>query len=60
MFKRQFKFIICLCLIAVLIWIFGEILIALVLDLSSVLSWIWAMLMLAGTCAFSIWKCPRE
>ena len=60
MLKRQFKFIICLCLLAVLVWILGEVLIALVLDLSPVLSWIWAVLMLVGTCAFSVWKCPRE
>ena len=60
MLKRQFKFIMCLCLIAVLVWILGEVLIALVLDLSPVVSWIWAVLMLVGTCAFSLWKCPRE
>ncbi|MGN0584374.1 MAG: hypothetical protein ACI4JD_02860 [Ruminococcus sp.] len=60
MLKRQFKFIMCLCLIAVLVWILGEVLIALVLDLSPVVSWIWAVLMLVGTCAFSVWKCPRE
>lgn len=60
MLKRQFKFIMCLCLIAVLAWILGEVLIALVLDLNPVVSWIWAVLMLVGTCAFSVWKCPRE
>ncbi len=60
MLKRQFKFIVCLCLIAVLLWILGEVLIALVLDLSPIMSWIWAGIMLIGTCAFSVWKCPRE
>ncbi|MBQ8513779.1 MAG: hypothetical protein IJ496_00050 [Ruminococcus sp.] len=60
MLKRQILFIISLCLIAVLVWILGEVLIALVLDLSGVVSWIWAGLMLVGTCAFSVWKCPRE
>ena len=60
MLKRQFKFIMCLCLLAVLVWILGEVLIALVLDLHPVVSWIWAVLMLVGTCAFSVWKCPRE
>ena len=60
MLKRQFKFIMCLCLLAVLVWILGEVLIALVLDLNPVVSWIWAVLMLVGTCAFSVWKCPRE
>jgi len=60
MLKRQFKFIVCLCLIAVFVWILGEVLIALVLDLSPIISWIWAAIMLIGTCAFSVWKCPRE
>lgn len=60
MLKRQLKFIIFLCIIAVFAWILGEVLIALVLDLSPVISWIWAAVMLIGTCAFSIWKCPRE
>lgn len=60
MLKRQFKFIVCLCLIAVFVWILGEVLIALVLDLSPIISWIWAGIMLIGTCTFSVWKCPRE
>ena len=60
MLKRQFLFIISLCLIAVLVWMLGEVLIVLVLDWSGVVSWIWAGLILVGTCVFSVWKCPRE
>ncbi|MBO5226591.1 MAG: hypothetical protein J6B17_00730 [Ruminococcus sp.] len=60
MLKRQFKFIICLCLIAVLVWILGEVLIGLVLEWHGIVSWIWAGIMLVGTCVFSVWKCPRE
>lgn len=60
MLKRQLLFIVSLCLIAVLVWMLGEVLIALVLDWSGVVSWIWAGLILVGTCVFSVWKCPRE
>ncbi|MGN0592877.1 MAG: hypothetical protein ACI4JQ_06505 [Ruminococcus sp.] len=60
MLKRQLLFIVSLCLIAVLVWMLGEVLIVLVLDWSGVVSWIWAGLILVGTCVFSVWKCPRE
>ena len=60
MLKRQLLFIVSLCLIAVLVWMLGEVLIVLVLDWSGVVSCIWAGLILVGTCVFSVWKCPRE
>ncbi len=58
--KRQFKFIVALCVIAVILWIGGEILLGLVLDLGLTVSRIWAIVIIVGTCAFSLWKCPRE
>lgn len=57
--KRQFKFIVALCVIAVVLWILGEVLIGLVLDLGMTASRIWAIVVVVGTCAFSLWKCPR-
>ncbi len=58
--KRQIKFIAALCVVAVIIWIVGEILIGLVWDLGLTVSRIWAIIMIIVTCAFSLWKCPRE
>lgn len=58
--KRQIKFIAALCVVAVIIWIVGEILIGLVWDLGLTVSRIWAIIMIILTCAFSLWKCPRE
>ncbi|MCD8220170.1 MAG: hypothetical protein LUC50_07625 [Ruminococcus sp.] len=58
--KRQFKFIVALCVIAVILWIGGEILLGLVLDLGLTVSRIWAIVIIVGTCAFSLWKYPRE
>jgi hypothetical protein len=60
MLKRQIQFIVFLTLLAALVWIAGELLIGLVLEWSGVVSWIWAGLILVGTCVFSVWKCPRE
>ena len=41
--KRQIKFIAALCVVAVIIWIVGEILIGLVWDLGLTVSRIWAI-----------------
>ena len=58
--KRQMKFILALCAAAVAGWIGGEILRGLVLDLGLTVSRIWAIAVIVLTCAFSLWKCPRE
>ena len=58
--KRQMKFILVLCSAAVAVWIGGEILLGLVLDLGLTVSRIWAIAVIVLTCAFSLWKCPRE
>ena len=58
--KRQIKFILALCTIAVSLWIGGEILLGLVLNLGMTVSRIWAIAIIVLTCAFSLWKCPRE
>ena len=58
--KRQRKFILALCSAAVAVWIGGEILLGLVLDLGLTVSRIWAIAVIVLTCAFSLWKCPRE
>ena len=58
--KRQMKFILALCSVAVAVWIGGEILLGLVLDLGLTVSRIWAIAVIVLTCAFSLWKCPRE
>ncbi len=57
--KRKWKFLFALCVIAMLFWIGGEILFGLVLDLGLTISRIWAIVVIIGTCAFSLWKCPR-
>ena len=54
--KRQIKFILALCTAAVVLWVGGEI----VLDLGLTVSRIWAIAIIVLTCAFSLWKCPRE
>lgn len=58
--KRQMKFILALCSAVVAVWIGGEILLGLVLDLGLTVSRIWAIAVIVLTCAFSLWKCPRE
>ncbi|WP_298482845.1 hypothetical protein [uncultured Ruminococcus sp.] len=58
--KRQIKFIVALCVISVILWIVGEIVLGLVLDLGMTVSRIWAIAIIVLTCAFSLWKCPRE
>lgn len=58
--KRQLKFIVALCVVAVMLWIGGEILLGLVLNLGMTVSRIWAIAIVVLTCAFSLWKCPRE
>ena len=58
--KRRMKFILALCSAAVAVWIGGEILLGLVLDLGLTVSRIWAIAVIVLTCAFSLWKCPRE
>ena len=58
--KRQLKFIVALCVVAVLLWIGGEILLGLVLNLGMTVSRIWAVAIVVLTCAFSLWKCTRE
>ena len=58
--KPQMKFILALCSAAVAVWIGGEILLGLVLDLGLTVSRIWAIAVIVLTCAFSLWKCPRE
>ena len=58
--KRQIKFILALCTAAVVLWVGGEILLGQVLDLGLTVSRIWAIAIIVLTCAFSLWKCPRE
>ncbi|MBQ8825446.1 MAG: hypothetical protein IJZ64_09545 [Ruminococcus sp.] len=58
--KRQLKFIIPVCIIAMLILIIGECLIGLVFDWGIVVSRIWLIVVIVLTCAFSVWKCPRD
>ena len=58
--KRQLKFIVALCTLAVVIWIAGEIVLGLVLNLGMTVSRIWAIAVIVLTCAFSLWKCPRD
>lgn len=58
--KRQIKFIVALCVISVILWIVGEIVLGLVLDLGMTVSRIWAIAIIVLTCAFSLWKCPRD
>lgn len=57
---RQLKFIVALCVVAAVLWIGGEILLGLVLNLGMTASRIWAIAIIVLTCAFSVWKCPRE
>lgn len=57
---RQLKFIVALCVVAAVLWIGGEILLGLVLNLGMMVSRIWAIAIIVLTCAFSVWKCPRE
>ncbi|MEE0022248.1 hypothetical protein [Ruminococcus sp.] len=54
------KFIVALCVVAAVLWIGGEILLGLVLNLGMTVSRIWAIAIIVLTCAFSVWKCPRE
>ena len=53
--KRQIKFILALCTAAVVLWVGGEILLGLVLDLGLTVSRIWAIAIIVLTCAFSLW-----
>ena len=53
--KRQLKFIVALCVVAVLLWIGGEILLGLVLNLGMTVSRIWAIARVVLTCALSLW-----
>ena len=57
---RQLKFIVALCVVAAVLWIGGEILLGLVLNLGMTVYRIWAIAIIVLTCAFSVWKCPRE
>lgn len=57
---RQLKFIVALCVVAAVLWIGGEILLGLVLNLGMTVSRIWAIAIIVLTCAFSVWKCPRD
>ena len=54
--SRLLKFIIIMTIIAVLIWIAGEVVIVAVLKLGGVASLIWSVVMLSGTLALSVWK----
>ena len=57
---RLNKIIQALCTAAVVLWVGGEILLGLVLDLGLTVSRIWAIAIIVLTCAFSLWKCRRE
>lgn len=57
--RRKWSFLFALCVLAVLLWLGGELLIGLVFNLGLTASRIWAVLVLAATFAFSVWKCPR-
>lgn len=54
--SKLLKFIVIMTIIAVLIWIAGEIVIVAFLKLGGVASIIWSVLMLVGTLVLSIWK----
>lgn len=58
--KRKFLFLLALCVLAAILWIGGELLIGLVLNLGMTASRIWAIAVIVLTCVFSLWKCPRE
>lgn len=57
--KQRLKFIIPLCCIAVLVLILGECLIGLVFN-NMIVSRVWLILVIVGTCAFSIWHSVRN
>lgn len=57
--KRQFRFILALTLLAVLIWFVGEVLIGIFIN-NYWVSLVWGILCLVGCCAYSVWKCPQE
>lgn len=56
MTKKHLIFIIILTLIAVLLWIVGEILIITVFHLGGKASVFWTILMIATTLGISLWK----
>lgn len=56
MTKKHLVFIILLTLIAVLLWIVGEILIVTVFHLGGRASVFWTILMIAATLGISLWK----
>lgn len=57
--RRKWSFLFALCVLAVLVWLGGELLIGLVFNLGLTASRVWAGLVLVATFAFSFWKCPR-
>lgn len=54
--SKLLKFIVLMTIIAVLIWIAGEVVIVAYLKLGGVASIIWSVLMLVVTLAISVWK----
>ncbi len=58
--KRQIQFILALCVVAMLVWICGEVLFGFVFNFGMTVSRVWAIFVIVGTCAFSLWKCPRN
>lgn len=54
--SKLLKFIVLMTIIAVLVWIAGEVVIIAVLKLGGVASIIWSIAALAGTLAISVWK----
>lgn len=56
MSKKHLGFIVALTIIAMLLWIAGEILIVAVLKLSGTASIWWTVFMIVATVAISVWK----
>ena len=53
--KNRLKWIVPLCLIAVLVLVLGECLISLVWNLGMTASRIWLIVVILATCAVSVW-----
>lgn len=60
MSKKHVVFIVLLTVVAMLVWILGEILIIAVLKLSGKASIVWSVIMIAVIIAISMWRCFKD
>ncbi len=60
MSKKHVVFIVLLTVVAMLVWILGEILIIAVLKLSGKASIVWSVIMIALIIAISMWRCFKD